>query len=281
MKEANSDPYGFYQLWLKSLRDGQEQIMKASTQGILDSTEAWKQWLEATMATWRATAEMGADPLGLTSQWLKMIEGVQEKLLAGQIPALDPITFFKEWYDTISESWAQVVESTITSEQFLEFNKQFLESYTSFSKAFRRANEEYLRILQLPSRSDVSHVAELVVALEEKVDGLDDRFEDVEAGFSQTAKSEAIAGLEGRLKTVESKLDALHGDLEQYKTVEGLAQRLERVEGKLDNILAALSKIEAHGTNGHEDANVVNPRKGQKKKTDQAEVDGKKSETDS
>ena len=281
MKEANSDPYGFYQLWLKSLRDGQEQIMKAGTQGILDSREAWKQWLEATMATWGKTAKMGADPLGLTSQWLKMMEGMQEKLLAGEIPAVDPFTFFKEWYEAISESWSQVVESTIASEQFLEFNKQFLESYTSFSKALRRANEEYLRILQLPSRSDVSHVAELVVALEEKVDGLDDRFEDVEVGFSQTAKSEAIAGLEGRLITVESKLDTLRGNLEKDRTIEGLTQGLERVEGKLDKILAALSKIEAHGTNGHDDANVVTTRKGQKKKTNQAEVDSKKSETES
>lgn len=281
MKEANFDPYGFYQLWLKSLRDGQEQIMKASTQGMLDAGEAWKQWLEATMATWRTTAETGADPLGLTSQWLKMMEGMQEKLLAGETLTVDPFTFFKEWYEAISESWSQVVESTIASKQFLEFNKQFLESYTSFSKALRRANEEYLRILQLPSRSDVSHVAELVVALEEKVDRLDDRFEDVEVGFSQTAKSEAIAGLEGRLITVESKLDTLHGNLEKDRTIEGLTEDLERVEGKLDKILAELSKIEAYGPNGHDVANVVTPRKSQKKKTDQAEIDSKKSEAES
>jgi polyhydroxyalkanoic acid synthase PhaR subunit len=210
-----------------------------------------------------------------------MMERVQEKLLAGDIVPADPFTFFKEWYEAISESWSQVVESTIASKQFLEFNKQFLESYTSFSKAFRRANEEYLRILQLPSRSDVSHVAELVVALEEKVDRLDDRFEDVEVGFSQTAKSEAIAGLEGRLITVESKLDTLRGNLEKDRTIEGLTQDLERVEGKLDKILAALSKIEERGTNGYDDANVVTPHKGQKKKTNQAEVDSKKSETES
>jgi TolA-binding protein len=124
-------------------------------------------------------------------------------------------------------------------------------------------------------------VAELVVALEEKVDRLDDRFEDVEVGFSQTAKNEAIAGLEDRLITVESKLDTLRGNLEKDRTIEGLTQGLERVEGKLDKILAALSKIEAHGTNGYDDANVVTPHKGQKKKTNQAEVDSKKSETES
>ncbi|HEX6481935.1 MAG TPA: hypothetical protein VF043_24085, partial [Ktedonobacteraceae bacterium] len=207
MKETNSDPYGFYNVWLKTMRDGQEQMMKAGTSGMLDSSQAWKEWLEATMATWRKTAEMGPDPLGLTEQWFKMMERVQEKLLAGDIVSADPFTFFKEWYEAISDSWSSVIEDTIASEQFLVFNKQFLESYTSFSKAFRRANEEYLKILQLPSRSDVSHVGELVVALEEKFDQLEDRFEDVGDVYSQTAKSEAVAGLEEHLLNVESKLN--------------------------------------------------------------------------
>jgi polyhydroxyalkanoic acid synthase PhaR subunit len=330
VKEMNSDPYGFYNLWLKSMRDGQEQMMKVGTSGMLDSSQAWKEWLEATMATWRKTTEMGTDPLGLTEQWLKMLERVQEKLLAGDIVSADPFTFFKEWYEAISDSWSKVVEDTIASEQFLEFNKQFLESYTSFSKAFRRANEEYLKILQLPSRSDVSHVGELVVALEEKVDGLEDRFEDVGDAVSQAAKSGAVAALEehlvnvesklnesiagvvgrldiaqrtlsqalgglegrlgavqdklsettglgGRLDSVESKLDALHGNLDRYSTIEGLAQRLEQVESKLDRVLTELAKLETYQINDHDEPGVAAPKKAQKRKASQPEVNGDKS----
>ena len=299
MKEMNSDPYGIYNIWLKSMRDGQEQMMKAGTSGMLDSSQAWKEWLEATMATWRKTTEIGTDPLGLTEQWLKMMERVQEKLLAGDIVPADPFTFFKEWYEAISDSWSRVIEDTIASEQFLEFNKQFLESYTSFSKAFRRANEEYLKILQLPSRSDVSHVGELVVALEEKFDQLEDRFEDVGDTVSQAAKSEAVAALEehlvnvesqlnesmtgvgGRLDSVESKLDTLHGNLERYQTIEGLTQRLEQVESKLDRVLTQLAKIETYQVNDHDKPDVAAPKKAQKRKASQPEVNGDKSEAGS
>jgi hypothetical protein len=295
----NSDPYGIYNIWLKSMRDGQEQMMKAGTSGMLDSSQAWKEWLEATMATWRKTTEMGTDPLGLTEQWLKMMERVQEKLLAGDIVPADPFTFFKEWYEAISDSWSRVIEDTIASEQFLEFNRQFLESYTSFSKAFRRANEEYLKILQLPSRSDVSHVGELVVALEEKFDQLEDRFEDVGDTVSQAAKSEAVAalgehlvnvesqlnesmtGVGGRLDSVESKLDTLHGNLERYQTIEGLTQRLEQVESKLDRVLTQLAKIETYQVNDHDKPDVAAPKKAQKRKASQPEVNGDKSEAGS
>jgi polyhydroxyalkanoic acid synthase PhaR subunit len=330
----NSDPYGIYNIWLKSMRDGQEQMMKAGTSGMLDSSQAWKEWLEATMATWRKTTEMGTDPLGLTEQWLKMMERVQEKLLAGDIVPADPFTFFKEWYEAISDSWSRVIEDTIASEQFLEFNRQFLESYTSFSKAFRRANEEYLKILQLPSRSDVSHVGELVVALEEKFDHLEDRFDDVGDTVSQAAKSEAVAALEerlvnvesklnesmtgvvgrldtvqdklsetlgglkermdtvqdklsettglgGRLDSVESKLDTLHGNLERYQTIEGLTQRLEQVESKLDRVLTELVKIETYRFTGHDEPDVAAPKKAQKRKASQPEVNGDKSEAGS
>ena len=299
MKEMNSDPYGIYNIWLKSMRDGQEQMMKAGTSGMLDSSQAWKEWLEATKATWRKTTEMGADPLGLTEQWLKMMERVQEKLLAGDIVPADPFTFFKEWYEAISDSWSRVIEDTIASEQFLEFNSQFLESYTSFSKAFRRANEEYLKILQLPSRSDVSHVGELVVALEEKFDQLEDRFEDIGDTVSQAAKSEAVAdlgehlvnvesklnesmtGVGGRLDSVESKLDTLHGNLERYQTIEGLTQRLEQVESKLDRVLTELVKIETYRFTGHDEPDVAAPKKAQKRKASQPEVNGDKSEAGS
>jgi polyhydroxyalkanoic acid synthase PhaR subunit len=271
VKETNSEPGGFYQLWLKSLQDGQEQMIKAGAQGMLDSKQAWEQWLEATMATWSKTSEMGPDPLGLTAQWIQMMEGVQEKLLNGGSVAADPFTFFKEWYDAISESWSRVVEETIASEQFLEFNKLFLESYTSFSKAFRRANEEYLRVLQLPSRADITHIAELVVALEDKVDQQDDRFDDVENAFSQTAKSEAVARLEEhlvnventlieslagvgkRLDTVQTKLsETLDGLEERLNTVQaklnqttGWGRRLDTVESKLDDLHSNLARFQA------------------------------------
>lgn len=111
----------------------------------------------------------------------------------------DPSTFFREWYNATSEAWSKAAEEAVGSEQFMELNKRFLESYATFSKAWRLANEEYFRNLQLPTRSDITRVAELVVALEEKIDRIEDTLED-------------------RLDRVESKLDGILAALEKPQT---------------------------------------------------------------
>ncbi len=269
MKEANSDSYGFYQLWLKSLQEGQDQVLKATAQGMQNSREAWKQWLDATMSTWQKTAEMGTDPLGLTSQWLKMMEAIQEKLLAGGTVPSDPFTFLKEWYDAISESWSSIVEHIIASEQFLDFNKQFLESYASFSRAFRRANEEYLRILQLPSRSDVSHVSELIVALEEKFDRLDERFEDVDAVLAQTAKREAIEGVEQRLATAESSLN------QSIESVEGNIKHIEsQLTRAISGVGAQISDVQVRLKHIESQAGTIAPELESRLATVEGKLDG-------
>ncbi len=231
-KETYIDPYGVYQSWLKNMGEAREQ-MKANFFGMMDPKEAWQRWFDGMIEEWRSAAQMGADPLGVTTHMLEMIEEARAKMQAeGNFPA-DPFTFFKQWYDATNEVWANAIGEVIGTEKFMEGISRFLESYTSFHRTFRRASEEYFRNLQLPTRSDVARVAELVIALEEKVDRIEDAFEDFEDGYAHLATSEAVAGLEEQLERVESK------------AVEGLAKRLDQVESKLDKVLAALKKIEA------------------------------------
>ena len=231
-KETYIDPYGVYQSWLKNMGEAREQ-MKANFFGMMDPKEAWQRWFDGMIAEWQSAAQMGADPLGVTTHMLEMIEEARAKMQAeGNFPA-DPFTFFKQWYDATNEVWANAIGEVIGTEKFMEGVSRFLESYTSFHRTFRRASEEYFRNLQLPTRSDVARVAELVIALEEKVDRIEDAFEDFEDGYAHLATSEAVAGLEEQLERVESK------------AVEGLAKRLDQVESKLDKVLAALKKIEA------------------------------------
>ncbi len=74
----------------------------------------------------------------------------------------------------------------------METTTPLLESYASFFKTFRRANEEFFQNLQLPTRSDIARIAELVIALEEKVDQIDDALDDNQ---SQGATQEAVTGI--------------------------------------------------------------------------------------
>src|SRR6266487_5530113 len=97
-KEAYVHPYGFYRLWLKSVGDAQEQ-MKATSLAMMNSREMWNQWYEATVGAWKKAVEMGGDPLGLTAQWLEMMEEMRKRIMSSDILPADPFSFFKEWYE--------------------------------------------------------------------------------------------------------------------------------------------------------------------------------------
>ncbi|MBE3557828.1 MAG: hypothetical protein IMW89_01195 [Ktedonobacteraceae bacterium] len=264
-KEVAADPYGLYRSWVKSVSDIQEQ-MKASPLVGRDLKDAWQLWLKTTLEIWRKAAEMGGDPLGLSKQWLKLMEEAQAKLLAGETFPIDPFTFFRQWYDATSEQWSKIVEQIISSDQFLTYTRPFLESYASLTRTFRQASEEYFKRLQLPTISDITRIAGLIVALEEKVDKTEDALENLEdmlakaatmetvsmlgRRLDQVATAERVASLEkrlGQLATAAS-VASLEKRLDQLATTERVAsleKRLDQVENKLDRVLNLLEKIEA------------------------------------
>lgn len=301
-KDTFVDTYGLYRLWLETVGKAQEQL-QANVSGMMNTKEIWNAWFEATVGAWRRAAEMGGDPLGLTTQWLEMMEETRKRIVAGAILPTDPFTFFQKWYEATSETWAKVVDDTLSSEKFIESASPFLEIYSNFVKTLHSANEEYFSNLQLPTRSDLARVASLVVAVDEKVDKVEDALENLEDKQSREApllrtankaigdldgrvgqvenkldrlstaleKNEAVKSLEGRLGRVENKLDTLSASLEKNEaaaSVEGLAKRLDLVESKLDKVLAGLKTIEASEHRSPETTNstaTVQRRKTQKK----------------
>lgn len=226
-KAAFPDPLGLYQSWLKNVSTVQEQFKQSTA----DPQELWRLWFDATADLWRKAAEAGGDPLGLTKHWMEMLEETRARLLAGVTPPVDPFTFFKQWYDATNEAWSTLVGEVIGTEKFMDVSSEFLKTYASFYGTMRRANEEFFRNLQLPTRSDIARVAELVVNLEEKVDQIDSDLEDFEDGAG-SGLSQVPDVLE-KLATIE-QLQQRTGNLEQ---------RLERVEGKLDAVLASLDRL--------------------------------------
>ncbi len=233
-KGAYSDPFGLTGLWMKSMDAIQEQL-KADIPGAVDPTEVWKQWVDATTDAWRRAAEAGKDAVELSGQWLRVLEETRAKLLSGEINSKDPITFFKQWYDATSEIWAQVIGEVMSSERFMEANRQFIETYTSAVRASNRLNEELFQTMQLPTRSDIARVAGLVVSLEEKVDTIEDALEGFGGRFAQAGSSKV-------------------GD-------DRLEQRLQQIERKLDSLLAALKdQAKAH-------PEAVQPGDGTRRKT--------------
>lgn len=178
-----------------------------------DPTELWKQWYEAS-----------------ATMWSRLTDGKDAK---AQPSFPDPFTVFKQWYDTTSAMWSRMAEDVNANEEVLKASSQFLDSYARLYRMLRRGNEEYWHNLQLPTRSDIARVADLVVSLEEKVDRLDDAFDDLS---QRVARADATgAAIEQRLAQLVQHLEQVAQDQQAgAATVRELQQRLDTVEYKLN-----------------------------------------------
>lgn len=243
-KEPVVDPYGLYQAWFKGVEEAQEQLKSGATK-LINPEEFWKNWFETTTASWRKTAESGTDPFGLTTRWLELMEEARTKMFAGGNMPTDPFTFYKQWYDATSETWSKVVGDIITTDEFNKASSQFMENYLSFVKTSRRAYEEYFKNLQLPTRSDITRIAEMIVLLEEKVDTIEDTFESVDDSIGQLATSASFNDLATRLNGVENSLTALPSTIEKINALSDLPSRLDGVKQTLSSMETTLEKVNA------------------------------------
>ncbi len=247
------DPYGLYRSWLQTLEGGQnaDTLVKDAPSNPTP-TDLWKQWIETTSQTWHQSFATNYDPLGLTTRWLEMMEETRLKLLSETAIPTDPFTFFKQWYESSHEAWSQAIEEIIGNDKFVEAASRYMESYTTFYKNFRRLNEDYFSHLQLVTRSDLTRVAEMIIALENKVDGIQDFSEDLQGRYPQFATLDAIQLLTSHLQTleqqlsgVESNLGELPSTLQKLDTLHELSQRLDTIEGHLGELPPALHKLDA------------------------------------
>lgn len=256
-----ADPAGFYRQWFEGAREIQRMIGAASPAAV-DGTpggvqDMWQRWSEASTATWQKGAELGQNAVGLLPRWTQMLEEARDNLLAGGNLPADPLQFATRWYNATSGPFSDFVGDVIEREEFLEPSSQFLQSYASFYKVFKRNSEEYLKSLQLPVRSDISRVAGLVINLEDKVDRIEEVLEDFEYTPAKPATADSIEALEERIGGIERAVERLRRAGRQNATAESvqtLGGRLDGVEGKLDRLLAALE-----GQNQNGDASAITP----------------------
>ena len=253
--ESYMDPYGLYRQWFENMGQMRDQMMGAAgatAEGQespvpADPQEMWSKWVNASLEGWQKAAGIGTEMMSMTPQWMQMVGQMRQNLLQVQTMPNDPLELAVQWYGATSGPVSEFVQDVIEREEFLDISSRFMQNYASFYKILGRNSEENLHNLQMPSRSDVTRVASLVVALEDKVDRLEETFDDFEYGHQEPATAESIEALDKRL-------DSLSAPDERLDRIEALEGRLDSVEGKLDQLLAA---VEGISTNGSGDAAAV------------------------
>jgi exonuclease VII small subunit len=225
----------------------QKPVADAAAGQVAEAQNLWKQWFEANQDFWQKAAKIGEEAVDLAPRWFAMLDQIRNNLLSAEGYPTDPLQFATRWYNATSGPLSDFVGDLIEREEILDVSSQFLQNYASFYKVFRRNSEEYLKGLSLPVRSDITRVAGLVVALEDKMDRLEEAFEDFEYGYASPATAESVQGIEERIGRLEDSLGRIEGDGSDDST-SSLEKRLDDVEGKLDQILTALQNAPQNGS---------------------------------
>lgn len=88
-----------------------------------------------------------------------------------------PVPSFNDLLDTwrqaateTEQRWNDFLNEMMGTEAFGQVMARSMDSYLSMQGAFARGMEQYLRALNIPTRTDVNQIAERVALLEQKID---------------------------------------------------------------------------------------------------------------
>ncbi len=263
-----ADPYALYRQWFEGAEGMRQQITGLPAvgggkgSGEPDPKELWRRWFDATVESWEKSAEIGGEMVSMTPRYFEMLDQARANLMSSKTFPKDPLEFAVQWYNATSGPFSDFVQDTIEREEFFELASRWLRSYASFYKVFSSRSEEYLKSLQVPVRSDITRVAGLVVALEDKVDRIEEAFEEFEYGYAKPATAEEVGELEERLDRVEGKLDRLLAALEKGPAQNGAPVATDAARRKALELGVDLTEVEGTGTGGQITVDDVRRRGG-------------------
>ncbi len=83
------------------------------------------------------------------------------------------------------EIWSAILDSTISTDAYAQAMGKYLEGYLTLQEALRQGGSKVTENSPFPSREDLTRLAAQVVALESKIDLIDDRLAEVAQGLNE------------------------------------------------------------------------------------------------
>ena len=154
-----------FEIWKKALEDGTQAWVRTLGQSAplqpppgADFSQFWRPILGQGMEIWQKAAAQGGVSPEFAQQWK---------------------TFLDQWIDV----WSKTLGQAMATEGFAQALGRYLDQTLAAQGPLRKGMEQYtdqaLRTLGLPSRSQVVGLASQFVALEERIEGLEDRLDEI------------------------------------------------------------------------------------------------------
>jgi hypothetical protein len=113
----------------------------------------------------------------------------------------DPTGMFKTMRDANLDAWSKMMIQLVNTDAYAQATGTMLDAWLSSSMPFRKMIEttmtQVLTNLQMPTRGDVTNLAERLTNIEMRLDDLDAKLEQTQRPASKTAtgrKSDAVTG---------------------------------------------------------------------------------------
>ncbi|HEV8306212.1 MAG TPA: hypothetical protein VGW35_00985 [Methylomirabilota bacterium] len=164
-----------FDLWRRSLEEGTQAWVRAMGQmsvpasaPAFDFTQLWRPVFDQGMESWQKAAAQGQLSPEFMQQWK---------------------SFMDQWI----EAWSNALGRAMGTEGFAQALGRYLDQWLSIQAPFKKGLEQYndtaLKTLGLPSRGQVVGVASQLVALEERIEKVEDRLEELTALLRQTLRA--------------------------------------------------------------------------------------------
>jgi polyhydroxyalkanoic acid synthase PhaR subunit len=150
----------------------------------------------------------------------------------------DFIELWKKVYFKTEESYANISKEFISSNSFVQMLDQIRDQYLSNYKLSTQNLDKYFEINPIASKKDIARVAELVIALEDKLDNLDFQFAD---NLNSMAKSHIK--LADHQQSVKNELLLLKQDISV------LNEKLDNIGNTLQSLPQQLNETKAASVN--------------------------------
>jgi polyhydroxyalkanoic acid synthase PhaR subunit len=122
----------------------------------------------------------------------------------------DPFSMWKDVYDKTESHWSKMFNESMSKEDFSAWMGQFLNVYLQYQSMIQQSTEKYLAQANMPSRTDLSNLASLLVNLEAKVDNLEEMIEeDLSHQINSLNVSREVNKLKSDMKNLDKKLDQI------------------------------------------------------------------------
>jgi hypothetical protein len=156
------------------------------TKALMEMFQQWQELTAKTAQSWAKSSSTSPEqsPLDgfrqMSEVWLKAMSGA----LKGQAAPVDPAALHK-FLDESLEMWTKALADIMGGEEYATAMGQLLSQNLAIQGAVKKAMEPYLeetlKAFNLPSRKQVLGVAEQLKTVESRIEGLEDRFDDLRA----------------------------------------------------------------------------------------------------